>query len=134
MTRSIISLIITWIACAPQATAAEWETVAVPGEQSFTDYAWYRTWLKPHATFFSKHERDVFGESVIMNVRGLTGAHELYINGKKIGSGGHFPPEYADGREGNHRHKIPSGTFVPDQWNEVAFRVYNPKSKGGYRN
>ncbi len=132
MTRSIISLIITWIACAPQATAAEWETVAVPGEQSFTDYAWYRTWLKPHATFFSKHERDLFGESVIMNVRGLTGAHELYINGKKIGSGGHFPPEYADGREGNHRHKIPSGTFVPDQWNEVAFRVYNPEGKGGF--
>ena len=132
MTRSFFPLVIAFFACVSQAIAAEWETVAVPGEQSFTDYAWYRTWLKPHDTFFSKHERDLFGESVILNVRGLTGAHELYINGKKIGSGGHFPPEYVDGREGNHRHKIPSGTFVQGQWNEIAFRVYNPEGKGGF--
>ena len=114
------------------ATAAEWETVAVPGEQDFTGFVWYRTWLKPHPSFFSKHERDLFGESVILNVRGLTGAHELYINGKKIGGGGQFPPDFVDGRDGNHRHKIPSGTFVPEQWNEIAFRVYNPNGKSGF--
>lgn len=134
MTRFFIPFVLAFFACIAPATAAEWKTVAVPGEQSFSDsdYAWYRTWLKPHATFFSQHERDLFGESVILNVRDLTGAHELYINGKKIGSGGEFPPDYADGREGNHRHKIPSGTFVPDQWNEIAFRVYCPDRKGGF--
>lgn len=134
MTRFFSPFVFAFFACVAPAIAAEWETVAVPGEQSFSDsdYAWYRTWLKPHATFFSQHERDLFGESVILNVRDLTGAHELYINGKKIGSGGEFPPNYADGREGNHRHKIPSGTFVPDQWNEIAFRVYCPDQKGGF--
>ncbi len=115
-----------------EASGAEWESAAVPGQQDFTGEAWYRTWLKPHATFFSKHERDLFGESVILNIRGLTGAHEVYINGKKIGSGGQFPPDFKDGREGNHRHKIPSGSLVADQWNEIAVRVYNPEGKGGF--
>ncbi len=132
MARYTLTLVVTFVACAAQSSAADWETVSVPGEQSFTDYAWYRTWLKPHATFFSKHERDLFGESVILNIRGLPGAHELCINGNRIGSGGQFPPEFKDGREGNHRHKIPSGTFVADQWNEVAIRVYNPGGKGGF--
>jgi putative membrane-bound dehydrogenase-like protein len=132
MPKSLPTLLLALFVCAAPATAAEWESVSVPGEQDFTSFAWYRTWLKPHASFFSKHERDLFGESVILNVRDLTGAHELYINGQKIGSGGQFPPEFKDGREGNHRHKIPSGTFVPDQWNEIAFRVYNPKGKGGF--
>ncbi len=134
MIRICLSLVIACSISLAPATAAEWETTKVPGEQSFPDshYAWYRTWLKPHATFFSKHERDLFGESVILNVRDLTGAHELYINGKKIGSGGQFPPEFVDGREGNHRHKIPSGTFIPEQWNEIAFRVYTPEAQGGF--
>jgi putative membrane-bound dehydrogenase-like protein len=114
------------------ATCAEWETVAVPSEQSYSGNAWYRTWFKPHATFFIKHERDLFGESVILNIRGLAGAHEVYINGKKIGSGGQFPPDFKDGREGNHRHKIPSGALVPDQWNEVAVKVYNPSGASGF--
>ncbi|MEZ6074372.1 MAG: hypothetical protein R3C56_01475 [Pirellulaceae bacterium] len=74
MTRFVFALVIALVACATPVSAAEWESVSVPGEQSFSDYAWYRTWLKPHATFFSKHERDLFGESVILNVRGLTGA------------------------------------------------------------
>ncbi len=109
-----------------------WETYAVPGKQTFTGTAWYRTWLKPHATFFSKHERDLFGESVILNIRALTGAHEVFVNGKKIGSGGEFPPHFVDGRAGNHRHKIPSGTLVPDQWNEIVVRVSNPDAEGGF--
>lgn len=114
------------------ATAAEWETVAVPGGQDFTGNAWYRTWLKPHPTFFSKHERDLFGESVILNIRDLAGAHEVYLNGEKLGGGGSFPPEYVDGRAGNHRYKIPSGSLVADQWNELTVRVYNPEGTGGF--
>ena len=112
------------------ALAAEWETVSVPGGQEFTANAWYRTWFKPHPTFFTQHERDLFGESVILNIRDLPGAHEVYLNGTKIGGGGSFPPEYVDGRAGNHRYKIPSGSLVPDQWNELTVRVYTPDGDG----
>ncbi len=132
MARPILILVVALCACLSQANAGEWESVTVPGEHSFTDYAWYRTWLKPRASFFSKHERDLFGESVIVNIRGLAGAHELYVNGHKIGTGGQFPPEFKDGFAGNHRHKIPAGMLVADQWNEIAVRVYHPDGKGGF--
>ncbi|MGB0580696.1 MAG: PVC-type heme-binding CxxCH protein, partial [Limisphaerales bacterium] len=89
-------------------------------------------WLKPHPSFFSRHDRDLWGESTIMNFRGVAGAHEVFVNGKSIGTGGSFPPSFEDGREGNHRHKIPSGTLVKDRWNEIVVRIYNPKGKGGF--
>lgn len=111
---------------------ADWEQVAVPGEQTFSGYAYYRTWFKAHDSFFSKHERDLFGESVILNVRGLAGAHAVFVNGTKVGSGGYFPPDFQDGRNGNHRHKIPSGTLVKGQWNELVVKVYNPSGKSGF--
>ncbi|MBW3599563.1 MAG: dehydrogenase, partial [Planctomycetes bacterium] len=133
MIRCTITLLACAVfACAATSPAAEWKLTPIPGEQSFTGYAWYQTWFKPHATFFSKHERDLFGESVVLNIRGLAGAHEVYINGTKIGSGGQFPPQFEDGREGNHRHKIPSGLLVPEQWNEVTIKVYNPNGPGGF--
>ena len=111
---------------------SQWQQVNVPGEQNISGYAYYRTWFRPHASFFSKHERDLFGESVILNVRGLAGAHAVYVNGKQIGTGGQFPPVYRDGRDGNHRHKIPSGTLVRDQWNELVVKVFNPNGEGGF--
>lgn len=127
----VFSTLCIAIAMGP-ARAAEWQQVTVPGAQEFSGTGWYRTWFKPHDSFFSKHERDLFGESVVMNIRGLSGAHEVYINGEKIGIGGKFPPTFEDGRDGVHRHKIPSGTLVAGQWNEVVVRVFNPQGSGGF--
>ena len=62
MTKSLPAIFLALFVCAAPSTAADWETVSVPSEQDFSGFAWYRTWLKPHATFFSKHERDLFGE------------------------------------------------------------------------
>ena len=125
-------MLVALISLLSAAVRAEWEQVSVPGEQTISGYAYYRTWFKPHDSFFSKHERDLFGESVILNVRGLAGAHAVFVNGNQIGSGGQFPPEFQDGRNGNHRHKVPSGTLVKGHWNELVVKVYNPNGKGGF--
>jgi putative heme-binding domain-containing protein len=130
--RTLIALACVFFASVSNARATEWTTVRVPGEQSFTGYAWYQVWFKPAASFFSEHERDLFGESVVLSIRGLAGAHEAYINGTRIGGGGQFPPQFEDSREGNHRHKIPSGLLIPDQWNEVTIKVYNPEGPSGF--
>ncbi len=114
------------------ALSEEWEKAEVPGTQVIEGYAWYRAWLKPHASFFNKHERDLYGESVVLNVRDLAGAHEVFVNGRKVGDGGAFPPTYEDGLKGNHRHKVPSGTLIKDAWNEIAVKVYHPGIKGGF--
>jgi len=92
--------------------------------------AWYRCWVKVHDSFFSSHERNLFEESVGVNVRDLAGAHEVWVNGRKLGTGGAFPPDYRSGREAVHRHKVPVGTLKKGQWNEVAIRVYTPPGSG----
>jgi putative membrane-bound dehydrogenase-like protein len=123
----------------PALRAADWQPIQVPGKWSDTaakdvaasgGLAWYRTWVKVHDSFFTKHERNLFEESVGINVRDLAGAHEVWVNGTKIGTGGAFPPRYADGRSTLHRHKVPVGTLRKGDWNEIAVRVYLPVNSG----
>src|SRR5688572_20607683 len=85
------------------ANSTEWSTIKVPGAwetnapklaRGYHGFAWYRTWLKPHDSFFTKHERDLFAESVTLTIRDLADAHELFVNGIRIGGGGKFPPNF----------------------------------------
>lgn len=119
--------------------AAEWRTIDVPGAwdaatakevASAGNTAWYRTWVKVHDTFFTKHERNLYEESVGVNLRDLEGAHEVWVNGVKIGTGGSFPPNYQSGRTAIHRHKVPVGTLRKGEWNEVAIKVHRPAGPG----
>ena len=132
MTKTGIGWIVVLLACLAQSSAVDWVTVPVPGGHDFKGYGWYRTWFKPPQRFFAKHERDLWGESVIFNIRGLAGAHEVYVNGKRVGGGGTFPPGFEDGRKGNHQHKVPSGSLAPEAWNQIAVRVYAPEGGGGF--
>ncbi len=119
--------------------AADWQRVTVPGAAPASaagdaagadGFAWYRTWVKVHDSFFTRHERNLFEESVGVNLRDLAGAHEVWVNGKKIGTGGAFPPAYQSGRAVLHRHKVPVSTLRPGAWNEIAIRVYLPRGTG----
>lgn len=119
--------------------AAEWRSIDVPGawnEATTREVAaaghtaWYRTWVKVHDSFFTKHDRNLYEESVGVNLRDLDGAHEVWVNGVKIGTGGAFPPNYQNGRSAIHRHKVPVGTLRKGEWNEVAIKVYRPAGPG----
>jgi len=109
-----------------------WTSPPLPQNPAAQRYGWYRTWLKPHDSFFTKHDRDLFAESVTLSIRSLANAHEVFINGVRIGSGGSFPPNYKDGLPGNHRHKVTPGLLKKGLWNEVAIRVYNHSGPGGF--
>ncbi len=110
---------------APQ--AAEWRPVQVPGARTAAEapgpegVAWYRCWVKVDDSFFQKHERNLFEESVGINIRDLAGTHEVWVNGKKIGAGD----------KGLQRHKVPVGTLRKGEWNEVALRVATPAGGAG---
>ena len=84
---------------------------------------WYRTWVRVDDSFFTKHERNLFEESVGLHFRDLVGSHEAFVNGVKVGAG--------SGRE-VFRHKVPVGTLKKGEWNEVVFRVRHPEGKGGF--
>ena len=121
------------------AVAAEWRMIEVPGTwdagtaRGVADAghtAWYRTWVKVHDSFFTRHDRNLYEESVGVNLRDLEGAHEVWVNGVKIGTGGAFPPNYQNGRGAIHRHKVPVGTLRKGEWNEVAIKVHRPAEPG----
>ena len=124
-----------------QPSDAGWQPIRVPGAwetngpaaaRNYDGFAWYRAWLKPHDSFFTPHERNLFAESVTLNVRDLADAHEVFVNGTRVGGGGTFPPQFSSGRAGNHRHKIPPGLLRKGEWNEIAIRVYNASGPGGF--
>ncbi len=94
--------------------------------------AWYRTWVRVDDSFFTKHERNLFEESVGVNFRELEGAHEVFVNGVKIGTGGAFAPGYKSASKEVFRHKVPVGTLKKGEWNEIVFHVQQPEGKGGF--
>ena len=117
-------------------TVDPWRPVAVPGpipEEAASPWRAYRAWFKPHDSFFTPHERNLFAESVTLNLRGFSGAHEVFVNGVPVGRGGKLPPDYQDGVAGNHRHKIPPGLLKQGRWNPVVIRAYHPQGRGGFQ-
>lgn len=118
---------------AANVSAADWQTIEVPGTREFPGTVWLRCWVKVHDSFFSKHERNLFEESVGVNLTDLSGAHEVWVNGIKIGSGGTFPPNYTSAEETIFRHKVPVGTLKPGAWNEIAVRLHQEGANGGFK-
>ncbi|MFM7804093.1 MAG: hypothetical protein ACKPGK_06325, partial [Verrucomicrobiota bacterium] len=111
-----------------------WQSVPVPGPiPAGPSWRWYRAWFRPHDSFFTPHERNLFAESVTLNLRGFAGAHEVFVNGASIGRGGSFPPEYRDGSTDNHRHKIPPGLLKKGQWNGLLIRAHQPEGRAGFQ-
>ena len=68
-----------------------WQPVTVPGAVPFTGLGWYRAWIKVPDSYFTRHERNLFEESVGVYIRDLAGAHEAWLNGRRIGTGSRGP-------------------------------------------
>src|SRR5688572_11957824 len=117
---------------APVAVPGPWEEKGPPAARSLDGVVWYRAWLKPAPAFFNVHERNLYEESVTLNLSDVADAHEAYVNGVRIGAGGTFPPNFESGRGDRHAHKVPVGTLKKDRWNEIAIRVYNRSGPGGF--
>jgi putative heme-binding domain-containing protein len=130
--RLILLLGLAWLG----AVFAEAQTIVpIPSPASRPAVApdvWYRTWVRVDDSFFTKHERNLFEESVGVNFRGLEGAHEVFVNGVKVGAGGSFAPAYKSSGREVFRHKVPVGTLKKGEWNEVVFHVQQPEGKGGF--
>ncbi len=129
--KSLLHIILS-LALSASVHGAEWQTIQVPGKLKLNGTGWLRIWVKVDDGFFSRHERNLFEESVGVNIRELAGAHEVWVNGKKVGTGGAFPPSYHSAGNTLFRHKVPVGTLHKGKWNEIALRVHNPSGPGGF--
>jgi putative heme-binding domain-containing protein len=124
--------------------AADWQPITVPGPwekngppaaRAYDGVAWYRTWVKVPDSFLrttDKYTEIKYAETVGVVVREVADAHEVFVNGVRIGAGGRFPPDYQSARAETFRHRVPIGTLRKGEWNEVAVRIYNHSGPGGF--
>ena len=130
----LLSLI--WLPFSPLHAAdgkAEWTHLTVPGAweenapQTLGEYdgfAWYRCWVTIPSSWKS---RDV--ELLVSEVGDV---HEVFLNGKRIGGAGGFPPNYTDGSAENPRHKVSASAMLPGKDNLLAIKVYDKDGHGGF--
>lgn len=112
---------------------AEWQGVEVPGPIEGEGDAWYRAWVKVPGHWTVMTGRPLYRESVTITIKDVAEVHEVFVNGVKIGGGGEFPPTFSKPKgDGVARYKVPPGSLVKDQWNELVVRIYNREGAGGF--
>lgn len=110
-------------------TAADWKPVKVPdvwknppaGEENLS---WYRGFVQAPG--------DWKGTDLELFVEPVDAAHEVYFNGKKVGSAGEFPPFFRSGLGGADRFLVAGDLVRYDGPNVVALRVYNQEGRTGF--
>ena len=113
----LISMIL--FAVCGNAQAQDWKSITVPGawEDQFdgqledhNGFAWYRCRVKVPKNWTDLDGRPLWYESVTLTVSRLADAHEVYLNGRRIGGAGSMPPKFVDGQDEVRRYKIPPGS------------------------
>lgn len=116
-----------------------WTSLRVPGtweqqgEGKFAKhagYAWYRCYVKVPDSWVGLK---LYADSLVLAVSKVDGAHEVYVNGRKLGSAGTLPPQYASGLDTVRRYKVPPGLLQKGVTNVVALRVYRQGGTGGFQ-
>ena len=104
-----------------------WEWVYVPsawenqGFHGYDGFAWYRT------TFRKTQLTD--NESLFLRLGNIDDVDEVYLNGKKIGSTGCFPPNYTTAYKSHRLYTVPTSLLREN--NTIAVRVYDDVGEGG---
>ncbi|MFT5124218.1 MAG: putative membrane-bound dehydrogenase-like protein [Kiritimatiellia bacterium] len=105
---------------------------SVPGPRREAGEAWYRCWVKVPDNWTDLAGRPLWYESVTLQVNQVAGAHEVYVNGERIGGAGSFPPAFEDGRETYSRYKVPPGSLKKGVYNEITIHLNHPDSAEGF--
>ena len=132
---AVFFLILSWSVLI--SANAEIITAPVPGpsplEKEKNQLGTYRCWVKVPDHWTNASGRDLWVESVTFTIEKLAESHELWINGKKIGSAGKLSEEkFESGFKGTHRYKVPPGLLVKGHWNEIYIRNFSLSGKSGF--
>jgi len=94
---------------------------------------WYRCWVKVPDNWATLGGRDLWVESVTLTIDSSHAAHEAFLNGKRIGGAGSFPPDAKPSDGKPKRYKVPPGGLAKGKWNELAIKVFNRDGLGQFR-
>ena len=106
-----------------------WESIRVPspwedeGYNGYNGYAFYRKKI----TISSKYK----DRMLYLNMGYIDDVDEVYLNGKKIGSTGSFPPNYSTAYNAERVYYIPVEYINFDGPNLIAVKVYDSEQEGG---
>ena len=113
----------------PKYSDAAWETIKVPSsweDQGFNGYNGYACYRKK-VTIPSVHK----GRMLYLYLGYIDDVDEVYLNGRKIGSTGSFPPQYNTAYDAERVYYIPEQYINFDGLNLIAVKVYDSYQAGG---
>ena len=116
-----------WLA--PNYNDDSWESIKVPSpweEQGFYGYNGYGTYRKEFTV-----PSDMKGKSLYLQLGYVDDVDETFINGKKIGSTGTFPPNYQSAYNANRLYSIPEDYINYGGKNVIVVVVYDSYQVGG---
>ena len=113
----------------PDYDDSHWESIIVPtrwekqGFPGYDGYAWYRK-------NFNISD-DLVKKRLILNLGYIDDVYEIFINGKKLGGKGTFPPNTRSAHNELRLYELPHNYLNFDKQNIIAIRVYDYTSYGG---
>jgi sialate O-acetylesterase len=113
----------------PSYDDSDWDQITVPGQwenegyNDYNGYAWYRK---------SFRTGDLPANTTIyLKLGRIDDVDVVYLNGKEIGSGGKFPPDFETAYNRIRKYIIPAGSLKEDGENVIAVKVYDSYLEGG---
>lgn len=107
---------------------SNWERIQVPsqwenqGFHGYDGFAWYRT----NFNFPSSLK----AQSLFLKLGTIDDVDEVYVNGKRVGRTGTFPPHFSTAYNSNRVYHVPVG-YLKENKNTIAVRVYDDIGEGG---
>lgn len=108
-----------------------WRLIDVPsdweseGYDGYNGYAWYRRSFNIDSTPENHPLYLMLGE--------IDDVDEVFVNGKRIGGTGQFPPDYVTAWNMDRVYPLPDGLLENDRENVIAIRVYDAVQAGGIK-
>jgi sialate O-acetylesterase len=107
----------------------KWESIHVPStweDQGFYGYNGYAVYRKQFVVSSAHKEKTLF---LVLGY--IDDVDETYLNGKKIGSAGSFPPNFTTAYNAERIYMVPSDLLNYDGKNTVVVKVYDTYLGGG---
>lgn len=113
----------------PSFNDSQWSKIRVParwedvGYQGYDGYAWYRLDVVVPTTMRN--------QILALHLGYIDDVDEVFVNGKKVGQTGSFPPNFETGYNAYRKYLLPNNLLTFGSKNVIAVRVYDAQLAGG---
>src|SRR5687768_17119613 len=95
ITRTVVIFAASLAAVAALVSAADWTPTTLPAAAPTGAAAdspvWYRCYIRVPANMVTPAAKDLWRDSIVLNLGGITGPFTVYLNGQKIGESDALP-------------------------------------------